>query len=187
MSTYGINSASATSGLSAPPGWVRILLGVVLIVAGIFVLGDVAVVTFISAFIIGIIAIVGGAFEIIHAFWTKGWGGFVWQILLGALYVAFGVVLVSQPVSGALILTYVLGLLLLISGIVRVLLSFSHWSDVGWIMLISGVFGILAGLVILSGFPMTGLWVLGLVLGIDLISHGVAWLAYAVLPVARAA
>jgi uncharacterized membrane protein HdeD (DUF308 family) len=42
------------------------------------------------------------------------------QILLGALYVAFGIVPVSQPAS--------LGLLLLISGIVRVFLSFSHWE-----------------------------------------------------------
>jgi uncharacterized membrane protein HdeD (DUF308 family) len=182
MSSFGINPASPTSGLSAPPTWVRVLLGIVLIIAGILVLGDVAIATLISAFVIGIIAIIGGAFEIIHAFWTKGWGGFLWQILLGALYVAFGIMLVSQPVSGAFVLTYILGLLLMISGVVRVFLSFSHWQEAGWIMLISGVFGILAGLVILTGFPMTGLWVLGLLLGIDLISHGVAWLMYASLP-----
>jgi uncharacterized membrane protein HdeD (DUF308 family) len=159
----------------------------VLILAGILVLADVAVATWISALIIGIIAIVGGAFEILHAFWTKGWGGFLWQILLGALYVAVGIVLVSQPASGALVLTYILGLLLLISGIVRVFLSFSHWDEVGWVMLISGAFGVLAGLIILTGFPMTGLWVLGLLLGIDLISHGAAWLVYAWLPSQRTA
>ena len=48
-----------------------------------------------------------------------------------------------------------------------------------WIMLLSGVFGVLAGIVILTGFPMTGLWVLGFLLGVDLISHGLGWLAYA--------
>jgi uncharacterized membrane protein HdeD (DUF308 family) len=37
----------------------------------------------------------------------------------------------------------------------------------------------LAGLVIVTGFPETGLWVLGLVLGIDLLTHGVAWFAFA--------
>jgi uncharacterized membrane protein HdeD (DUF308 family) len=187
MSTFRIDPSSPTSGLSTPPTWVRVLLGVVLIAAGILVLADVTVATWISAFIIGIIAIVGGAFEILHAFWTKGWGGFLWQILLGALYVAVGIVLVSQPVSGALVLTYVIGLLLLVSGIVRVFLSFSHWDEAGWVMLISGVFGILAGLVILTGFPMTGLWVLGLLLGVDLISHGVAWLVHAWLPSQRTA
>ena len=68
------------------------------------------------------------------------------------------------------------------SGIVRVMLSFRHWREAGWLMLLSGAFGVAAGLIILTGFPKTTLWVLGLVLGIDLISHGAAWLAYAWLP-----
>jgi uncharacterized membrane protein HdeD (DUF308 family) len=54
-------------------------------------------------------------------------------------------------------------------------------------MLLSGLFGVLAGLVILTGFPMTGLWVLGFLLGVDLISHGVGWLTYAWQPTARTA
>jgi uncharacterized membrane protein HdeD (DUF308 family) len=74
-----------------------------------------------------------------------------------------------------------------ISGLVRALVSVTHWQDAGWLMLLSGVFGILAGVVIITGFPMAGLWVLGLLLGIDLISHGVAWLTYAWLPTARTA
>jgi uncharacterized membrane protein HdeD (DUF308 family) len=182
MATY-----DTTSPLTAPPTWVRILLGVVLILAGIFVLGDIALATLISTLFIGAMAIVAGAFEIIHAFWTKGWGGFVWQIVLGVLYVAFGIVLLNQPVSGALLLTYILGLMLMISGLVRAYLSVTHWHEAGWLMLLSGVFGILAGVVILTGFPMSGLWVLGLLLGIDLISHGAAWLTYAWLSSTRAA
>jgi uncharacterized membrane protein HdeD (DUF308 family) len=94
---------------------------------------------------------------------------------------------VTQPIASALILTYVLGLLLLISGIVRILLGVSHWKNAGWIMLLSGAFGVLAGLVILTGFPMTGLWVLGLLLGVDLMSHGIAWLTYAWQPAAKTA
>lgn len=187
MTAYDKLSGSPMGRSSAPPTWVRALLGIMLILAGLFVLGDVALATLISTLFIGVMAIVAGSFEIIHAFWTKGWGGFVWQIVLGALYVAFGIVLVSQPLSGALIVTYVLGLLLLLSGILRILLGFKHWEEVGWIMLLSGVFGVLAGLVILTGFPMTGLWVLGLLLGIDLISHGAAWLTYGWLPAAKTA
>jgi uncharacterized membrane protein HdeD (DUF308 family) len=178
--------ASPESDLSVPATLVRVLLGIVLTMAGVVILGDVALATRISAFIIGLFAIIGGAFQILHALWTKGWGGFIWHILLGALYIALGIVLVSQPVTGALILTYVLGLAMLLSGIVRVFLSFSHWREAGWVMLISGVFAALAGLVVLTGFPVTGLWVLGLLLGIDLISHGAAWLAYAFVPAARA-
>jgi uncharacterized membrane protein HdeD (DUF308 family) len=177
MTTY-----DTASGLSVPPTWARYLLGFFLILAGLFVLGDIVAATIVSTMVIGIVAVAAGVLEIINAFWTKRWGGFVWQILLGILYVAFGAALFSQPVASALMLTYFLGLLLLMSGLVRVLLSFSHWREAGWLMLLSGAFGVLAGLVVLTGFPKTGLWVLGLVLGIDLISHGAAWLTYAWLP-----
>lgn len=170
-----------------PPTWIRVLLGIVLILAGLVVLGDVVIATIISAIFIGIAAIIAGGFEIFHAFWTKGWGGFLWQIFLGILYLAFGFMLVSQPISGAVILTYVLGLLLFVSGVVRIFLGLRHWGEVGWIMVLSGALGVIVGLIILTKWPVSGLWVLGLLLGIDLISHGVAWLAFAWKPELRAA
>ena len=187
MTTFDNSSGLRSGNLSTPPFWVCVLLGIVMILAGIIVLGDVVLVSVISTMFIGWAAIVIGAFEVIHAFWTKGWGGFVWQVLLGILYIAVGIVIMNQPVASALILTYVLGLLLLMSGVVRILLGFSHWKEAGWIMLLSGLFGVLAGLVILSGFPMTGLWVLGFLLGVDLISHGLGWLTYAWQPAATTA
>lgn len=187
MTAYDTGPTMRLTGLPTPPLWVCVLLGIVMILAGLMVLGDVALFTVISTIFIGWVAIFAGGFEIVHAFWTKGWGGFVWQILLGALYLAFGITLISQPIISALILTYVLGLLLFISGLVRVLIGISHWQQYGWVMLISGLFGVLAGLIILTGFPATGIWVLGLLLGIDLLAHGIGWLAYAWLPTARAA
>jgi uncharacterized membrane protein HdeD (DUF308 family) len=180
MSTVGHSTAMPLTRLPSPPLWLCILLGIFMIVAGFLVLGDVVFFTLISTLFIGWMAIFTGAFEIIHAFWTKGWGGFAWQVLLGILYLVFGFMLVSQPLTSALILTYVLGLVLLISGFVRILVGIGHWREAGWIMLCSGLFGIVAGLIILTGFPATGMWVLGLLLGIDLLSHGIGWLTYAV-------
>ena len=185
MSTlFGQGASLPLTRLPSPPLWVCILLGIVMIVAGFFVLGDVVFFTLISTIFIGWMAIVTGAFEIIHAFWTKGWGGFIWQVLLGILYVVFGLTLVSQPLTSAFILTYVLGLVLAVSGFVRILLGISHWREAGWIMLLSGIFGVLAGAVILTGWPMTGLWVIGFLLGVDLSAHGLGWLAYAWRPAA---
>jgi uncharacterized membrane protein HdeD (DUF308 family) len=173
------DSRSGIEALGPPPLWVCTLLGIVMIAAGLFALGDLAFATMISVKLIGLTAIAAGAFEIIHALWTKGWGGFLWQILLGALYVAFGLVLLTQPATGALILTYLLGALLFASGAIRCALGFFYWRQNGWMMLISGLFGILAGLLILSGFPNISVWALGFLLGVDLMSHGLAWLLYA--------
>jgi uncharacterized membrane protein HdeD (DUF308 family) len=181
MTAYNPN----TSALTLPPTWVRVLLGIVLIVAGLLVLGDVALATLVSTIMIAVLAIIAGAFEIVHAFWTKGWGGFIWQILLGILYVVFGIVLWSQPVVGALVITFVLGVVLVASGVVRILLSYRYWQEAGWIMLLSGIIGVIAGAIIISRWPMSGLWVLGLLLGIDLLSHGLAWLLHAWAPASR--
>ena len=185
MTVY--DSRSDIGVLGSPPLWVCALLGIVMIVAGIAALSDVVFATIISVKLIGLTAIAAGAFEIIHAFWTKGWGGFLWQIVLGALYLAFGLVLLTQPASGALILTYFLGAVLFASGVIRCVLSFAHWRQNGWMMLISGIFGLLAGVLILFGFPTISVWALGFLLGVDLISHGLAWLLYALQSVRRAA
>jgi uncharacterized membrane protein HdeD (DUF308 family) len=138
MTAY--DSRTGIEALGPPPLWVCALLGIVLIAAGIFALTDVAFATIISVKLIGLTAIAAGAFEIMHAFWTKGWGGFLWQVLLGALYLTFGLVLLVQPASGALVLTYFLGALLIASGAIRCLLSFAHWRQNGWMMLIRSYF-----------------------------------------------
>jgi uncharacterized membrane protein HdeD (DUF308 family) len=96
-------------------------------------------------------------------------------------------VLLTQPASGALILTYFLGAVLFASGLIRGVLSFAYWRQSGWMMLISGIFGVLAGLLILFGFPSVSVWALGFLLGVDLISHGLAWLLYALWSARKAA
>ena len=173
------NSHLRTVNSPAPPFWVCLVLGIFMVLAGIMVLSDIIFFTIISALFIGLMSVAAGAFEIFHAFWIKWWGGFVWQVLLGILYIAFGFVLVSQPLAGSLIIASLLGVLLVVSGLVRIVLGTFYWKELGWSMPFSGAFGILAGLVILTGFPETGLWVLGFLFGVDLISHGLAWLIYA--------
>jgi len=172
VATY--DSSSQVKTFSPPSRWTCAFLGVAMIAAGILALGDVVFATIISVKLIGLTAILAGAFEIIHAFWTKGWGGFLWQVLLGALYLAFGLLLLTQPAAGALILTSLLGAVLLASGIIRCVLSFAHWQQGGWLMLVSGAIGLLAGFLIVFGFPTISVWALGFLLGVDLISHGLA-------------
>jgi uncharacterized membrane protein HdeD (DUF308 family) len=53
--------------------------------------------------------------------------------------------------------------------------------------LAGGIFGVPAGILILFGFPSISVWALGFLLGVDLISHGLAWLFYALRSARRAA
>jgi uncharacterized membrane protein HdeD (DUF308 family) len=172
-------AGQALGGGEAVRPWVAALLGIVFIAVGAVALGNAVAATIASTMVIGICALVAGGFEVAHAFWTKGWGGFLWHILLGLLSLAAGILLLANPVEGSLVLTYAFGFLLIASGLLRAVLGVRFWRRRGWVLLLSGAFGILAGIVILAGWPYSGLWVIGFVLGIDFILHGAGWLAVA--------
>ena len=70
-------TAGPASRLRPPSLWICALLGVVMNAAGIFALSDVVFATIVSVKLIGVTIIGVGAFEIAHAYWTKGWGGFL--------------------------------------------------------------------------------------------------------------
>jgi uncharacterized membrane protein HdeD (DUF308 family) len=166
-------------GIDPTKWWIVALVGVALIVTALIVLGHLMAATLISTILIGAMLTVAGLFQIMHAFAERAWGGFALSLLVGLLYLATGLTLGFNPVTGALTLTLVFAAFLLASGVVRIVLAFRFWHMFGWLLLISGVFGILAALVIMTGYPMTGLWVLGFVLGIDLLVHGLWWLVVA--------
>ena len=71
-----------------------------------------------------------------------------------------------------------LAAMLVASGLVRLWLAYEHWHEMGGLLTLSGIIAILAGLVIFSGWPATGLWVLGLCLAIDVLFQGFAWLMF---------
>lgn len=173
-------SIRASLGGEAPQKswWLYTLLGAVLLIAGAFVLGDVAFASVISAIFIAWAIVIAGLFEIVHAFSAPGWKGFVFDLVLGVLYIAGGAILLANPEAASIKLTLALGIIWIVSGLFRVTLSSVLWQEGGWTLLLSGLIGVLAGIVILAHWPASGLWVLGLCLGIDLIFHGGAWIGY---------
>jgi uncharacterized membrane protein HdeD (DUF308 family) len=159
-------------------GWFA-LFGILLIVGGLFMLWQLTVATIASVIFFGAVVLAGGAVQIVHAFTLRGWRGFLPHFLLGLLYVAFGFLVFVNPILASVALTLVLAALLVASGIVRIVMAVRHWPSWGWLLVLSGVFAILAGLVIFAGWPWTGLWVLGLLLGIDFILYGIGWVVFA--------
>ena len=164
----------ATSGTS---WWQSILLGIIFMLAGLFMLQNAVLATVVSAIAFGIALLIAGLFEIVQAFWAPHWSGMFWRLLVGALYAVGGVVLVADPLAASVVLTLVFAAALIASGIMRISLALAHWDRFGWLLLASGIIGVLAGLVILFKWPLSGLWVFGLVVGIDLLLHGAWWVA----------
>ena len=83
----------------------------------------------------------------------------------------------ENPLLAAVLLTLILGIALIASGIMRMILAFSMQAGSPWIwILASGVITLLIGLVILAHWPVSSLFVLGIFLGVDLVFAGVGWI-----------
>jgi uncharacterized membrane protein HdeD (DUF308 family) len=156
--------------------WQSALLGIVLVLAGLFVLRDATAATLVSAIVFGLALLCAGAAEIVQAFGAPHWSGTLWRLLVGALYAIGGGVLVADPLAASAVLTLAFAAALVASGAVRLFLAVKHWHRLGWLLFASGLAGILGGLVIFLKWPLSGLWVLGLVVGVDLILHGIWWI-----------
>jgi uncharacterized membrane protein HdeD (DUF308 family) len=162
--------------LSHKWGWL-VALGIVLIVLGVFVLGHAVLATLVSTLVIGWLLIIGGVVEAVHSFQVRTWGGFLLELLLAVLYFVAGVIIVSAPAGSALALTLVIAAYLLVGGIFRVVAAFSlRFRGSGWLAF-SGVVAFILGLAVWQNWPATGLWFIGLCVGIELIVQGVSWVA----------
>lgn len=169
--------AHPTPSLATTSWWGALLLGIVFVGAGLFILGDVVLATVISAIVIGLMMLIAGASEVVHAFSAPHWRGFALRLLIGALYGICGAALVADPLAASVVLTFVFALALIVSGVMRIFQSFQYWRWSGSLLFLSGVIGIVAGIVILAKWPVSGLWVLGTLVGIDLLLHGAWWIA----------
>jgi uncharacterized membrane protein HdeD (DUF308 family) len=153
-------------------GWF-LALGIALLALGAIALGAAVATTIASVLLFGWLLIIGGVLQGAHASWhERSWGGFFINLLTGVLYVVVGLLILANPAETAVALTLVIALFLTFSGLLRIvvalLIRFPHW---GWLAL-HGVVNLLLGIAIWRQWPWSGLWVIGLFIGIDLIFNG---------------
>ncbi len=91
-----------------------------------------------------------------------------------------GAIVIWNPVLGALTLTLMVAIALLVIGVLRCIMAFQvrpagNW----WLLLLSGLLSIVLGVMIYQQLPTSGIWVLGLFFAIELLSEGIAFIALA--------
>lgn len=158
--------------LTANWGWF-IALGAMQLVLGVIALGYVFAATLVSVVFIGALMIIGGVGQLVQAWRIKHWTGFLLWTLGGILYLAAGLLAVVNPVAGASLLTLLFGATLIGTGALRLWIWFNNRAQQGWQWIaFSGFITLAVGLLIAASWPGNSAWILGLLLGFDLLFHG---------------
>ncbi|MBX3411158.1 MAG: HdeD family acid-resistance protein [Pirellulales bacterium] len=135
-----------------------------------------ATITVAATWLFGFLLLAGGITEIVHSFWAGRWGGMLLHLLVGVLYTVVGFMIIDQPEQSAIDLTLVIALFLIVGGIFRIIFALSErFAGWGWVLL-NGAVSLLLGMMIYKQWPASGLWVIGLFIGIELIFNGWAWI-----------
>lgn len=162
--------------LKQSSGWLR-TLGIATIVLGIIAIAYPFFISIAIELFLGFIFFVAGIVQIVHTIQVKNrirkTSSLLLQILLGALYIALGVLLLTNPLAGVISITLLVGIFCFFDGVFRVFLAYqikpaSNW---GWV-LTQGILSIVIGILIWSRWPFYAPWILGLLVGIVLLING---------------
>ena len=158
--------------MSANWGWM-LALGIILVLLGLAGLGATFVLTLATVTFFGFLFIIGGVTQLVEAVRlreTKSpWGG----IIISLLYFVGGVIIVRNPLLASATFTLFIAWSLILIGISHAVVAFKLRGIGSWAwMLINGVVAVLLGIMILSRWPVSGLWVIGLFVAIELLLNG---------------
>jgi len=150
-----------------------VILGIGLVILGLLALdAAVVMVTLGTVIFFGVLLLIGGVGQVLHAFWARRWRGFFLHLLLGILALIIGLLFVSRPIRGAADLTLLMAAFFTVAGCFRIgstlAVQFHQW---GW-SLLAGVVDVVLGVLIWNSWPESSLWVIGTFVGIDLIFTG---------------
>ena len=149
-----------------------LVIGIALVILGMIAIGYAVEMTIVSVVFLGWLLIIGGIFEVIHGFSRRQWSGFFINLLGGVLYAVAGVVMIANPALAAVSLTLLIAIILIVAGVFRLIVAFSRpLHHRGWLIL-NGVLSIVLGIMIWRSWPVSGLWVIGMFVGIDMIFDG---------------
>jgi uncharacterized membrane protein HdeD (DUF308 family) len=171
--------------LSRNWGWL-LAVGILMIILGVVAIGAPVVATIAVQFMLGWLLVISGIAEGMHAFMVQGWRGFLFELLSALLYLGVGILLLVNPLEGALALTIVLAVFLLVEGIFKIIMALRVREHRGWgWLLASGIVSLILGALIWAQWPASGLWVIGLLVGIQLLFTGWALVMLALAARAR--
>jgi uncharacterized membrane protein HdeD (DUF308 family) len=157
-----------------------LVLGIAMMLLGLVAIGMQFVATITTVLVLGILLLAAGVVQIANAVLGRGWRPFFLHLMAGVLDLIVGGLMIERPLMAAEALTLILAVSFVAGGSLRILYvvmeRFPGWP---WV-LVNGIITLLLGILIWRQWPASTLWVIGLLVGIELVFSGWTWVMLAV-------
>ncbi|HTM64148.1 MAG TPA: DUF308 domain-containing protein [Gammaproteobacteria bacterium] len=151
--------------------------GLILMALGLFAVTATTFTTLVTVIVLGFLLLFSGLVILLDTFtfWRDKGHGFSLSLLASVLYIAAGILLISNPVESSISLTFLLGVIYTFLGLARIFFySMVQLPQWGW-SFANGIITFLIGILILMSWPASSLFIIGLFVGIDLFFCGLAY------------
>jgi uncharacterized membrane protein HdeD (DUF308 family) len=131
-------------------------------------------------YLIGSLLLATGLFQLVVGWREEGTATRLINMIQGIIVGLAGIAVLAHPYYGMAALTLVLTIFFVLSGIHRMITSFAYRPAQGWLaVLFSGLVSVLLGWLIWKQWPLSGMWAIGILVGIDLLTRGIALITLA--------
>jgi uncharacterized membrane protein HdeD (DUF308 family) len=159
-----------------------IVEGIILVILGMLAMLVPLFATITVTIILGWIFLASGIMGLITTFRGRQAPGFWWSLVSALIAVAVGLILLAEPITGAVSLTLVLIVFFVVEGVASIMYALEHRRELSgrweW-MLVSGIIDLVLAGIIFAGLPGAAAWALGLFVGVNMVFGGVALVAIA--------
>ena len=167
------------TGLPRTPSTWSVVWAIVLMILGVAAVALPAAVSISVTFILAWVLIVVGITHLASAWSAPTVGAVVWKMSLALLYIVVGVTVLRHPLWGLTSVTLVIGAACLAEGILALAAYFAEPRP-SLVNVLGGAVSILLGVMIWNQWPSSSLWVIGTLVGINLLFAGATHLALAI-------
>lgn len=154
-----------------------LMLGVLSVVAGVLAIASPLMTGALVTGVIGAMLLLNGILEIVHAFSAGNGKSGLFVFLGGVLAIIAGGMLMAQPVIGSVIIGTMLIIFFFADGLARTILAIQLKPIPGWgWRLVGGLVSLILGVMIWKGWPLSGMWAIGVLVGVRILFAGLAML-----------
>jgi len=150
--------------------------GVALIVLGITAIAFPVVASITATYVVGWVLIVAGLTHLFLGWRAERDDSMLWAGFVSLAYVLAGIAILGNPLWGIATIALVLGVTLAVEGVLSVIAYFTAECSSSW-LLVNGLITVALALIIVSGWMSSSVWMIGMLVGINLVMAGVFELA----------